>query len=277
MIAFKPRGYILDRSGIVLHPDQGSIEHYYHFLLGYLLPLTWFARSAREVIRIIDCGPVMNRILEETLSSCGFRWEYWDRWKPFVRVADLPRWDFFRDDPSEFSSAITSLSARLNAAPDCPRSDCPKEENLFLLRSPEPDFYTSEGAALIKGYGSGTRKFANVDEVQDELNAKGIRYSAYEPGGHNLKCQMISFRSASRVFGIRGAEFSNVIWMKRDSVIHLVFENGKTTPYVPELAKFLKIKVEISVHDETTPVIESASVEKFFQPSGWPSKSSRRR
>ena len=60
VIAFKPRGYILDRSGIVLHPDQGSIEHYYHFLLGYLLPFTWFARSAREVIRIIDCGPVMK-------------------------------------------------------------------------------------------------------------------------------------------------------------------------------------------------------------------------
>ena len=52
-----------DHERIILVPDQwsGTVQQFYHFLLGYLAPLSlWIERTGRRRVTVRDCGP-MNR------------------------------------------------------------------------------------------------------------------------------------------------------------------------------------------------------------------------
>ena len=264
MISLHPTGYRVSRAGKVLRVERGSTEHFYHFLLGYILPTIWLANGAAAKIRVLDCGPSMNPRLEEALDSCGVDWEYWRGWKPWTRTVVLPRWDLNRVPFADFQMAIRLLSRRLDFAPECGAERCALNENIFLLRSPQPAFYGERGPAIIKGYGIGRRSISNTSEILNRLTASEVPFSTYEPGAHTLRCQMSAFRSARRVFGIRGAEWANLIWMSNASKVCVVYDRGNYTPLAPPLARDLGISLEAVYAENGRSCVDPITVEQFF-------------
>ncbi len=75
----------------------GSREHYYHFLLGYLLPALHLiaVRDRRERYVFETCGPVMDPLIDEAMTLAGIAsWEI----VPELATAKgpavtVPRWD----------------------------------------------------------------------------------------------------------------------------------------------------------------------------------------
>ena len=60
--------------------SKGSAEHFWHFMLGYFLPLMRFLLQQQSAdpaaLRLYDCGPLMNRIVVEGLSHLRLRPEF---------------------------------------------------------------------------------------------------------------------------------------------------------------------------------------------------------
>ena len=264
MHSLHPDGYRVSRGGKVLHIEKGSTEHFFHFLLGYLLPAVWLGIKSGSKIRVLDCGPLMNGRLEEALNSSGLKWEYWRGWKPWAKTVSLPRWDLSREPFEDFQNAVLFLSRALEGAPNCVESACETKENLFLIRSPEPSFYGPAGPAILKGYGIGRREISNREEIINHLGAVGSSFSVYQPGAHSLRCQMKAFGSAKKVFGVRGAEWANLIWMNKETSACVVFEGGTTTPFAPALARDLRISLHSIVGESAAPHVDPVTVEKYF-------------
>lgn len=85
--------------------DETVAENYYHFCLGYLLPLADHliagrdrtnARTQSVICR--SCGPLMDRVLTEMLTTLDVRYDLRDRFDPVFqdpRAIPMPRWDMF--------------------------------------------------------------------------------------------------------------------------------------------------------------------------------------
>lgn len=252
-------------TGRVLSFEGGSIEHFYHFLLGYLLPYARHAKSKTSHTLLLNCGPTMNPHLETVALALGNKWKYWDDWSPFIIRRTLPRWDFPRNHTSEFFAAISDLRALLEMATECPQQECPKSSNLVLVRSDLPEFYAQHGLAKRKGYGKSRREIANIVEITSCLSASKTTFSLYEPGIHSLKCQSKTFGHAKNVFGIRGAEWANLIWMRPGSRVYIVFNEGRMTPSIPALVKDLELHPQFEISSPTNPKVNPLAVRDFFR------------
>jgi hypothetical protein len=198
---------------------RGSREHFFHFLLGYLLPVVhaettfrWsrlFDRSGRFLV--LDCGPLMTPILSETLRRMELPFDV-------VSPAEVEKrcyvqaWDFAKGSRRAVRAAADRVSAAWRNY-DCPAADCPTSENLLIERS-APHQYYAAGGAEIGGYGTGRRGITNWPEVSDFLTGRNIKHALYEPGRHSLGCQIAVFQGARRIVGMRGAEWANAIWSR---------------------------------------------------------------
>ena len=216
--------------------NAGSAHHYWHFLFGYFLPLMRRLTPAHprpRRARLYDCGPLMNRILIEALARLDIRPEFdagliseaaepatnpagaatvMDRWDLWLKHGDGALAQKPLTEAAEFAAGL------LSAWPCCnPRNA--RDSVLIIRRSPEPSFYKPGGGAVIERYGAGRRSFEHVDEGADELNARGVRSIVYEPGLHNLACQINHFSRCGAVVGVRGAEFANILWAPRSARI----------------------------------------------------------
>ena len=57
-------GYLADKLLLNIHCRQGYAEHYFHFLLGFFVPLVEFLGDKAINMSIRDCGP-LSRIIHE--------------------------------------------------------------------------------------------------------------------------------------------------------------------------------------------------------------------
>ncbi|MEO0438036.1 MAG: glycosyltransferase 61 family protein [Pseudomonadota bacterium] len=116
---------------------EGSVEHYWHFMLGYFLPLhAWLFSSARDGVSgphllLQNSGPIMNRLLEVSLGTLGIDHEFCEdcslhpdsglnlpayarqsvdpfaplRWKENVLI---PRWDLLFSNRADGLTMVNS-------------------------------------------------------------------------------------------------------------------------------------------------------------------------
>lgn len=211
-------------------PATGSREHYFHFLIGYLLPLIHAQRQRAAVddgFAVLDCGPLMTPLLEQTLTRMRKKLGSFTVVAPagVTNPVYVEPWDQDWNKHDDGAAVKETVSAVMEAWQDdgvvigmscCSQPDCPSPDTdaLLLERSPAPDFYLEHGAAERPGYGLSRRGVVNWPEVHAHLEAQGIAHAMYEPGRHSLGCQIASFRRARRIVGIRGAEWANLIWCR---------------------------------------------------------------
>lgn len=191
-------------------PGGGSKEHFFHFLLGYLLPVVSLQSVRNDSrFRVMDCGPVMTPILQETLTRLNLDIEIAEN-TDFGLPCYVPPWDFDWDDRTVVDHACNRVREAWEGR-RCSASGCEASENLLIKRSPPPAYYLSSDAE-IRGYGTSRRSIVNLSEVSDYLSRRGIPHAVYEPGVHCLGCQISVFTAARRIIAVRGAELANVIW-----------------------------------------------------------------
>jgi hypothetical protein len=198
-------------------PVLGSREHYFHFLIGYLLPIVHEVTvRGLERFGVLDCGPLMTPHLVATLERLGHRASVQPN-RRIRRPIAVPAWDRDWTDGTSVRAAAERVRTAWARRPECPESDCPRSRNLILVRSPTPGYYEPGGSAEIPGYGEGRRSITNLPQVSGALGDAGIDHDLYEPGRHSLGCQIASFGRAGAVVGIRGAEWANIIWSDRST------------------------------------------------------------
>lgn len=190
-----------------------SREHFYHFLIGYLIPLV-HAQSQYRFNRflVLDCGPLMSPILHETLTRLGYNFEIVPP-SAIERPVFLNSWDYGWSGRRAADSVIKARSLVKQAWRDyvCPSNHCPRSKNVLIQRSSPHKFYLN-GQSEKAGYGTSRRAISNLQEVSEFLTDNGVEHSIYEPGAHCLGCQIETFNVSRRLLGFRGAEWANLIW-----------------------------------------------------------------
>jgi hypothetical protein len=233
-------------TGTSQDPVPGSREHYFHFLIGYLLPLVHsLTTEPAEDCRVLDCGPVMTPILSETLARL-------DLTRKIVQASAIrrrrfvPSWDRGWESTADVRAAAEKVSTAWRDY-RCDQPDCPSSENIILQRSPPPGYYLAGGGAEAPGYGTARRSITNLSEVGTFLREHSIDHAIYEPGRHCLGCQIEVFRRARRVAGMRGAEWANAVWSSPGQRVRVLDPS-------PPARRLQKLFASLDVHADLVPV-----------------------
>ena len=213
--------------------------------------------SADKKYLFQSCGPVMNEILEEMLKLYKYHFQIIDENDSLVSNVNsifVPRWDVWINElaarqqtGSDAVSRIADLSirllkrvsrgvkksrtryvasitqvrdntlARLGSFEIDEKLKSLESKYLILKRSAQPLFYMKGGPSEIPGYGTARRELKGIEEAGTYLNNRGIPTEIFEPGNHSYREQMVVFQRCRGVIGIKGAEFANLLWMRKSS------------------------------------------------------------
>lgn len=250
-------------AAVHLAPDHsmiGSVQHYWHFMFGYFLPaMDHIAAHGDEdgTYLIESCGPVMDAVLLEGLQSLGVDFRILEKSEiagqfPASRRVDIEHWDKYTLDPSQrdelrsrISRVIPLLKGGVPNRCACDATAKCRDRILLLDRSPMPDFYQLDGGTDSPSYGSARRHIRNLAETRRRMRALGYPVIVYEPGAHELGCQIEVFSNALGVIGIRGAEFANMLWVPAGIPVYMLTPVGPNRPR----GRFQKCLGECLQHD----------------------------
>jgi hypothetical protein len=205
---------------------SGARDHFFHFLMGYVLPsLSRALAVADRDVSFECCGPLLNVTLADACGLMGLNLVPRDLSEGFTPVV-AQRWDnwLFRLDGSApplalveaFQRATDSVcTAVLNRAADvAPPGPDAGHYILILQRSPTHTYYRVGGPAFFPGYGSERRQLRNVGAVAAALESAGFPVRLVDMGSVPFAEQVALFRDAKAVIGARGAEFAHLFWMR---------------------------------------------------------------
>lgn len=285
----------------------GSCEHFFHFTWGYLLPAVHFISQHPDKERTYlfrSCGPLMDLRIHEVMQACKVNYEIMP--KDFTSTTSetlvLPRWDVYllkpllsNTDTSSFrpiNTIQTHFANNKHLFDECtaldlvaaiastkqfifkafnlePQKELQHDRKLLVLkRSDEPEFYRKgTGSAEISGYGTGRRALNNSEEIAEKLCLINIPADVFEQGKYCLHEQIVAYRQAAGVIGIRGAEFANLLWLPQGSKVVLIDPMNINNPPVQKfLAELLKLdyrQIDLNegnhphIHiDQLTPILE---------------------
>jgi hypothetical protein len=257
---------------------NGSAQHYWHFMLGYFLPLVRILLNSDQFkstahIGLYDCGPIMNRLVREVLEPWGLRIDF-DANLCTKREAGstapaivLDRWDVWLLDDARKDELAQVLSVKDQLADALRSKGCcdhhlAADQLLVLQRSPEPEFYGPAGGAIKKTYGTGRRTLREIEKGCAALNAMGVKAMIYEPGAHNLACQIAHFSICAGVVGVRGAEFANILWTAPEAKIILFLSTSfPNAPPPRALSRILRrAYAEIDHLGEVSPALDASRI-----------------
>ena len=198
---------------VMLVPNQlGSVEHCYHFLLGYLCPIVlWLERHPRTPVTVRDCGPMtpwldLIRLWADidVIAPGTMLQRVVGRHQP---MSVLPR----LDDPSLFDGGA------FRACPTRVRSGLDGELRhaaggiVVTDRGPADPFYASS-VSEIPTAGSGRRSVPNIADVARALESVGpVRL--LDAATLNPQSQVEAFTSTMTLVGQHGAGLANMVWM----------------------------------------------------------------
>ena len=224
----------VDRRPLMIVPANrgGSVEHFYHFLFGYLLPFLDICHPLRghQQFLLRDCGP-MNRLLREL---DGFDIAQMPSWKILGSVlANNPSLGAIPkliapgfDAPHAYDAAafrrlralVQDLFAHRLAAAAArhPRAAAGRLV-LMIDRAPQDPFYATPRAEK-RGAGAEIRSIPNMAEVHAAIAA---RYDTLLVRLETLPFfdQVYLFLHAWRVVGQHGAGLAHMIWAREDAAL----------------------------------------------------------
>jgi hypothetical protein len=224
----------MERGSLMIVPANrgGSVEHFYHFLFGYLLPFLDICHTLRGERRFLlrDCGP-MNRLLREL---DGFDIALRPAWHILGSVvANNPSLGVIPkliapgfDTPSAHDGAtfrrLRAIVPRLFAArlaEAAQRHPQAASDRLVLVidRAPQDPFYATPRAEK-RGAGAEVRSIPNMAEVHAAVAA---RHDALLVQLEALPFfdQVYLFSRAWRVVGQHGAGLSHMIWAREGAAL----------------------------------------------------------
>ncbi len=279
----------------------GSVEHFYHFLWGYLLPgmsqILEIRGNCQPVSKVRflfhTCGPVMDKLLHEI--ACLFDLDYQLVGREYNDAAAtkilVPRWDIdlaklalaptVNQNPSlehwraataaRLAGNINSVKAALMAKVAAVHtSDTVRRlagKFLVLKRSAQPAYYARGGMAEIPGYGTARRSLVGLEEAVQSLQKQNLPVELFEPGSVSLTEQIQAFSNCKGISGIYGAEFGNVVWMPpRAPVIWIYDTTADRIPWITkQLSELLRLRfVPIKAAEDAAPALPLDSLRNWL-------------
>lgn len=192
---------------------QGSPEHFYHFMLGYFVPLAlWQERSGEREIAVRDCGP-MNVWFD--LLRPGTDVELMPPGVMLERVLShrqerviLHDWD----NPTRFHHrSLTRVRDLMATRVATPTEGGERPRITVLERRPNPEFFHN-GAAETPGGGSGWRSVPNIDEIAEALAPLGT-VQIVDTAVMSPTEQVQLMHSTDLLVAQHGAGLSNMLWL----------------------------------------------------------------
>lgn len=243
--------------------NGGSVEHYYHFLLGYLLPLCAYAEQRDDdgtILLARGCGP-LSRIVREVeipgLILCERQSHSMllqgaeETGGQTIELFGLDCSPDLRNyDPDQFAEiaarATRYIRRRLGRRIDALREELEANwlstPRVMVIRRENPDPYYFSELAETKGGGITRRFIANVDELIAALNAGFEQTSTVSLEHQPLAEQIALFQTADIVVAQHGAALSNVIWMRPDTHVFEFLHNSADHIYYQDLSSIFGVK-----------------------------------
>jgi hypothetical protein len=202
--------------------SRGSVQHFYHFLFDYLLPLYELELSdgvagKGRVIR--DCGP-MNVWLDFVFGPDAFvkvSREKFDRGasqRLWNRKIQLDRFANRRGIPIDlvrFTEVVSAFRERF--LPPIPNRD----SVTVLDRRPPPAFYI-DGSAELQGGGSTRRSISNLDRLSEHISThSAATLVAFE--GKSPAEQLRIINQTDVLIGQHGAGLSHLLFLHDNAAL----------------------------------------------------------
>lgn len=250
---------------LTIRNGGGSVEHYHHFLLGFLVPLVhqrdriWANPNFAKVL-IRSCGP-MDRLIGELKSD---KIVIVDKTRHHeLAKADAPQngLDFMMlrgfDYPVRYDCGVFAVTKKILEATLKAEIEREREEiaarfgkaspKIVLIERGAPDpFYLSDRAEA-KSAGSARRSIKNHEELRAQLAARFGHCLNLRLEGFTLARQIALYSAADIIVAQHGAALSNMVWAhKRAGVIEIspatIPEQDRAQDYFRNLARCLGLR-----------------------------------
>ena len=230
---------------LTIKTNAGSCEHFYHFLLGFLLPLAAYIvrRGIAEDRAIIlrDCGP-LDRILRELALPgllCCERFTHTSIRKslehsPWAEIDEIKGFDFGHlpdekvlYDAVSIGIGVQFLRRRLASAIGTAKIEIKASwtgsPRVLMIERGDADPFYQSSLVELKSSANQRRSIGNHAEL-------AARMAADYPGFRNVRLESASLAEQIAWFGLtdilvaqHGAALSNIIWMRRGAhVVEIV-------------------------------------------------------
>jgi hypothetical protein len=206
---------------LVPEPSNGSVEHFYHFVVEYLLPLYELKLTSgfSDDMVLKDCGP-LNPWLDHVFGAGTFSFRGRDQFADEVSRASVDQVrqleafagkDNVLVDGTRFAEVAAALRAGVAPAPP-PRSGC------TLIDRREPPEWYLDGRAEKPGGGSTRRSISNLPELERALagltEVTTVEFVDLSPA------EQIERVSGSKVLiGQHGAGLTHAVFLASDAAV----------------------------------------------------------
>jgi len=264
---------------ISIQNNSGSVEHYYHFLLGFLIPLAaLFSREPPDarIVLIRSCGPMDRHLRELGISGLttidkvahrGMRSQ-----TDGAEFVSLQGFDFGPQNLTYNQDGIRSGVAFVRDwlrkktdqfSAEIVRSWSNRSPKILLIERGEPDpFYFTE-ASEGKAAGNRRRTIANHSKLLVALSQRYCACCNLVLERLSLAEQIAWYSSADVVVAQQGAALSNVVWMRPGTaVIEIAPTATQHYPTYRALAALTGVRfAQIPQADNFAPVDPSLVIE----------------
>ncbi len=221
----------------------GSVQHFYHFLFGYLLPFLDYCQALRPTHHFLmrDCGP-MNRLLRELdgftithvpanivlTSVIGLNEVVGGFPKIILPGFDLPA-AYARDRFLRSRTVMRDLYGERIAAAAARYPQAASDRLVLVIERAPPDPFYETAAAENRSAGAARRSVPNIEELRaaiatrhDTLAVRLEECTLFE--------QIHLFSRAWRVMGQHGAGLAHMIWARPDAALVEILPNPDNRP-----------------------------------------------
>ena len=210
----------LERIMVVPAQWQGSVEHFYHFFLGYFMPLVlWQERTGTMAFTLRDCGPMnpwfslLRPATDIAYIQPGVMLQRVLTYRQERQI--LHGWDdptrFHRDSMDQFMRTVLT---RIDAVEPRPGST---KRITVLDRAPTPDFYLQETSEVFSS-GSAFRSLPNTLEISRALEAHG-KVTVIDTAAVSPEEQVRALANTDLLVAQHGAGLANMVWMPPGSAV----------------------------------------------------------
>jgi hypothetical protein len=204
------------KARVLLIPDQwsGSVQEYYHFILGYLAPvMLWIDRNPGKPLAMRDCGP-MNPWLDLLLHSSDLQiMTPGDMLRLFSGKYHQAAVLVGMDDPKTFNSKDLARFRQLvfNAVNPAPATE---DLAITVVDRITSGTFNLTPAAEVPASGAEVRSTPNLSSVMSGYRTvRSLRI--IDAAEISVNEQLTIFSQTSILVAQHGAGLTNMIWMPR--------------------------------------------------------------
>ena len=228
-ISFSDLPPSVQRADLEIQNRNGSVEHYYHFLLGYLIPLVeWYSFIAPRSdlrLRARSCAimdrltlelniPGLEIVPKESLSIAANLLPNCDSAQ--TQVIKLQGFDHSsRYNGKRLSEAARKIHRMLAREVDKCRSAIFQNGDaspVVMIERCQPDQFYLFGAAEIPKSGSQRRSIRNYSDLVNALNSSGAHVISASLEEKSLAWQIALFEGADCIIAQHGAALANLVF-----------------------------------------------------------------